>query len=199
MQERSESTRNRIKASAIKEFCLKGYDAGSVADICKEAGVSKGAFYHHFPSKQSLFLAIMQDWLKGLDTELFARPNPEKKVPALIKDMGNKMGFVFRAASGQMPMFMEFMVQASRDKDVWNAAIAPYMRYQRSFSELISEGKKEGSFRAGVDAGVTALVLISLAIGVLLQGMVNPDAADWEDVTNKGVQMILEGLSRRKK
>ena len=116
-----------------------------------------------------------------------------------LKDMGNKMGFVFRVASGQMPMFMEFMVQASRDKDVWNAAIAPYMRYQRSFSELISEGKKEGSFRAGVDAGVTALVLISLAIGVLLQGMVNPDAADWEDVTNKGVQMILEGLSRRKK
>ena len=185
--------------AAIKEFCHSGYDAASVSDICGKAGVSKGAFYHHFPSKQALFLAIMQDWLRGIDTQLFANRAPDKDVPQHIQDMGHMLGVIFQAASGQLPMFMEFMVQASRDKEVWNAVIAPYRQYQKSFSDLINEGKKEGSFREDVDAGEAAWILISMAVGILLQGIVDPRAADWNGVTNKGVQLILDGLQRRKK
>jgi len=183
--------------AAIGELCRRGYDAASVSDICREAGVSKGAFYHHFPSKQALFLAIMQDWLRGIDTQLFANRTPEKDVPQTIQEMGSTLGEIFQVASGQMPMFMEFMVQASRDEEVWKAVIAPYRQYQKSFSGLINEGKKEGSFRADVDAEETAWVLISLAVGILLQGIVDPGAANWEKVTNKGVQMVLDGLQRR--
>ena len=199
MQTRSEETRSHIMDAAIGELCRSGYDATSVSDICREAGVSKGAFYHHFPSKQALFLAIMRDWLRGIDTQLFAKRTQGKNVPQSIQDMGSTLGVIFQAASGRLPMFMEFMVQASRDKEVWNAVIAPYRQYQQGFSNLISEGKKEGSFRADVEAGEAAWVLISLAVGILLQGVVDPGAADWESVTNKGVQMILDGLQRREK
>ena len=199
MQTRSEETRSHIMDAAIGELCRSGYDATSVSDICREAGVSKGAFYHHFPSKQALFLAIMRDWLRGIDTQLFAKRTQGKNVPQSIQDMGSTLGVIFQAASGRLPMFMEFMVQASRDKEVWNAVIAPYRQYQQGFSNLISEGKKEGSFRADVEAGEAAWVLISLAVGILLHGVVDPGAADWESVTNKGVQMILDGLQRREK
>ena len=41
------------------------------------------------------------------------------------------------------------------------------------------------------------IILISLAIGVLLQGVVDPQAADWEKVTNNGVEMILDSITRR--
>ena len=199
MQTRSKETRIHIMDAAIGELCRSGYDATSVSDICREAGVSKGAFYHHFPSKQALFLAIMRDWLRGIDTQLFANRTQGKNVPQAIQDMGSTLGVIFQAASGRLPMFMEFMVQASRDKEVWNAVIAPYRQYQQGFSDLINEGKKEGSFRRDVDAEEAAWVLISLAVGILLQGIVDPGAADWESVTNKGVQMILDGLQRREK
>ena len=197
MQTRSKETQIQIMDAAIEEFSRSGYNAASVADICREAGVSKGAFYHYFPSKQALFLAIMQDWLQGIDTQLFENRTPGKNVPQAIQDMGSTLGVIFEAASGQMPMFMEFMVQASRDKEVWKAVIAPYRQYQQSFSDLINAGKEEGSFKPEVDAGEAAWVLISLAVGILLQGVVDPSAADWESVTNKGVQMILDGLQRR--
>ena len=199
MQTRSKETRSHIMNAAIEEFSLSGYDATSVSDICREAGVSKGAFYHHFPSKQALFLAIMRDWIQGIDTQLFANRTQGKNVPQAIQDMGSMLGVIFHAASGQLPMFMEFMVQASRDKEVWKAVIAPYRQYQQGFSDLINEGKKEGSFRADVEAGEAAWVLISLAVGILLQGVVDPGAADWESVTNKGVQMILDGLQEKEK
>ncbi|MDO9546039.1 MAG: TetR/AcrR family transcriptional regulator [Pelolinea sp.] len=196
MQSRSQETRRQIKSAAIEKFCRSGYDVASVAEICKQAGVSKGAFYHHFPSKQSLFLSIMEDWLQGIDSKLFNRQTPEKKVPQTIQEMGSTLGIVFKAASGQLPMFMEFLVQASRDIDVWKAVITPYREYQQSFARLINEGKNEGSFKMEIDAEGSAWVLISLAVGILLQGVLDPEAADWNSITNKGVQMILDALQK---
>ena len=196
MQPRSETTHTRIKSAAIAAFCHSGYDAASVAEICEAAGVSKGAFYHHFPSKQALFLAIMEDWLGGIDNLLFSEERNGKTVPKRIKEMGNAMGVIFRAASGQLPMFMEFMVQASREQAVWDAVIAPYRAYRENFASLIEKGKQEGSILPSADADQVAQALISLAVGILLQGVVDPQAADWKEVTNAGVAMILDGITR---
>ena len=62
-QQRSEETRSRILESAIKLFSNRGYNKASVDDICADAGISKGAFYHHFKSKQALFPALLDGWL----------------------------------------------------------------------------------------------------------------------------------------
>ena len=58
--------------SAIKLFSSRGYNASSVDDICKDAGISKGAFYHHFESKQMLFLALLDGWLQFIDNAIEA-------------------------------------------------------------------------------------------------------------------------------
>jgi len=196
MQSRSQETHSLIKSAAIEKFSRSGYDAASVADICKQAGVSKGAFYHHFASKQALFLAIMEDWLQGLDTQLFESESANQTVPQTIQKMGSTLGFIFKAASGQLPMFMEFLVQASRDIEIWNAVIAPYRQYQQNFVKLIDKGKKEGSIKMEADAEGSAWVLISLAVGILLQGVLDPKAADWNSITKKGVQIILDALQK---
>ena len=57
-EERSQETRSRILAAAEQSFAEHGYDVTSVDSICHAAGVSKGAFYHHFPSKGSVFVAV---------------------------------------------------------------------------------------------------------------------------------------------
>ena len=58
MQQRSEETRNAIIEAAETLFTQQGYTAAGVAEICEAAGVSKGAFYHHFETKQAVFLAV---------------------------------------------------------------------------------------------------------------------------------------------
>lgn len=196
MQQRSEETRDQILTAAVQLFCKSGYEASAVADICNLAGVSKGAFYHHFPSKQTLFLAIIEEWLKGIDTQLFTERGKGEKVPQSLTRMAKTLGFVFKAASGQLPMFLEFMVQASRDKTIWNATIAPYRRYQQQFHELIAQGQSEGSIKSEINPELASRVLISLAVGILLQGVVDPEAANWDEVTREGVQMILNSIQR---
>jgi AcrR family transcriptional regulator len=53
-----EIRRAELLGIAAKLFAERGYDATSIDQIIKEAGLSKGAFYHHFPSKESLLEAL---------------------------------------------------------------------------------------------------------------------------------------------
>lgn len=198
-QQRGTDTRNQIMAAAIDLFCRSGYDATGVAEICGQAGVSKGAFYHHFPSKKDLFLAIMDQWLQGLDAQLMALRQPDKPVSQALLDMTDAIGSVFTAASGQLPMFLEFMVQASRDETVWAATIAPYQAFQSRFAEMLNEGKEEGSIQESMEAQDAAWVLIAFAVGVLLQGVVMPHTADWEAIAGKGMSMLVESMQRSDK
>ena len=182
--------------AAVALFCQSGYEAASVAQICEQAGVSKGAFYHHFPSKQTLFLSILDEWLEGIDIQLANAREAEEPVTQSLRRMADTIGSVFQVASGQLPMFMEFMVQASRDAAVWEAAIAPYHRYQQRFADLIAEGQREGSIREHIQPQTAAWVLISLAVGLLLQGVVDPKIADWHLVTRYGVDMLLDSMEK---
>jgi len=71
-QQRGEETRKRLLDAAQEAFALYGYDGTSVAEICRRTGVTKGAFYHHFPSKQDVFLELLERWLEGVNAQLAA-------------------------------------------------------------------------------------------------------------------------------
>jgi TetR/AcrR family transcriptional regulator, transcriptional repressor for nem operon len=56
------SGRTRILDAAVKLIRLNGYNATTVDDLCAEAGVTKGAFFHHFKSKDELGTAAARYW-----------------------------------------------------------------------------------------------------------------------------------------
>lgn len=193
MQHRSEETRARILKAAVRRFAIAGYYAASVDDICSEAGVSKGAFYHHFPSKQAIFLALMEGWLTMIDMGLDAAR--KATVPETLMNMTDLLPGVFASAEDRLPMFLEFWLQASRDETIWKAIIAPYRHYQEHFSKLIKAGITEGSIKP-VDPQVAAQVIVSLAVGLVLQGVLDPHGADWEKTARASMQILMNGLAK---
>lgn len=64
LQARAEATRQRILDSAVDLFAESGYGETGLADILQRAGVSKGAFYYHFDSKESVAVAIIEDYCR---------------------------------------------------------------------------------------------------------------------------------------
>ena len=195
VQRRAEETRNRILHAAEELFARCGYDDTGVAEICERAGVTKGAFYHHFPTKHAVFLELLHRWLEALDVLLAAARLEATNVPDGLLHMAGKASHIFQDARGQLPMFLEFWTQASQHPEFWQETIDPYRSYQASFAALIEAGVAEGSLRP-TDPAVASRAIVALAIGVLLQGLLDPQGADWGRVMEKGVQLLLEGLAR---
>jgi AcrR family transcriptional regulator len=194
MQQRSEETRSKIITSAIKLFSNRGFNAASVDVICKDAGISKGAFYHHFESKQALFLALLDVWLQTIDSAIEA--SKDKTVPETFAQMTEAFPYIFQTAGEGLPMFLEFWLQASRDEKIWQASITPYRRYHKHFTSLIKKGVDEGSF-VDVDPELTSRMIMSTAMGLLLQSLLDPKGAKWEKVARDSTNMLVNSLLKK--
>jgi len=94
-EERSERSREQILAAALKLFSHRGYGATSVRDVAEEAGLSKGNVYHHFPDKETIFRAL-------LDQYFLAMSDPEHP-------------FIRALANGTFPENLEQLGRATRE------------------------------------------------------------------------------------
>ena len=69
---KAQKTRERILDAALNVFASKGYHDTRMDDIVNEAGSSKGSVYFHFPGKEALFLALVDEFASRLETRLTA-------------------------------------------------------------------------------------------------------------------------------
>ncbi|MCL5611755.1 MAG: TetR family transcriptional regulator C-terminal domain-containing protein [Chloroflexi bacterium] len=95
-----------------------------------------------------------------------------------------------------LPMFLEFWLQASRDEKIWQAGIAPYRRYHKYFTTLIKKGVDEGSF-VEVEPQIASRLIVSTAMGLLLQSLLDPKGANWEKVGRESASLLLNGLLKK--
>ena len=80
----SQETRDRILEAAAKVFASKGYHDTKVDDIVKDSQTSKGAFYFYFPSKQDIFLALVDTFADLLESRLRDRLSAEPSGTARV-------------------------------------------------------------------------------------------------------------------
>lgn len=195
MQVRSEETRQNILEAANQMFAKQGYNATSIAEICTTAGISKGAFYYHFPTKQALFMAMLENWLEGLDAGFAALQQQARNVPDALRAMATMAGKVLQSSDANLPLIIEFWMQAYRDPVIWEATIAPYHRYFELFSALMQKGIEEGSLRE-VEPQTAARVTVSIGIGMLLQALFDIKGVQWDEQVRLSMEMLLQGLLR---
>ena len=198
MQVRSEETHHRILTAATQLFSNTGYDATGVAEICEAAGVSKGAFYHHFPSKQAVFIELLNSYLASIDAGFNTMRQEIHNVPQTILQMAELVGSLFQTADLHLPIFLEFWTQANHDPHIWETAIAPYRRYLSFFTEMIQEGIEEGTLEP-VDSQLAARVVVSLALGMLMQSLFDPQINNWSSEARQHMQLLMHGIARTDK
>jgi AcrR family transcriptional regulator len=195
MQIRSQTTRRNVLEAARDQFSKLGYEAASVDAICAQAEISKGAFYHHFPSKQAVFLALLEEWLAGLENGFRLLRESSKDAGQALLGMIDILPSVLREAEGRLPMYIEFWMQANRDPKLREATIAPYHRFRTYIADMVRDGIRAGTFRE-MDAESAALALVSLAIGLLLQGIAEPAGEEWPMANRKILSLLLDTMRR---
>jgi TetR/AcrR family transcriptional regulator, transcriptional repressor for nem operon len=74
LQPTTVTARDKLLEAAVKLVRAQGFSATSVDDLCREAGVTKGAFFHHFTSKEALGVATANYWSTSTGTLFDSAP-----------------------------------------------------------------------------------------------------------------------------
>ncbi len=99
-------THENIIKSAKEQFKEKGFREASIRKICKEAGVTNGAFYAHFSSKEDLFCSIVEPVVKDL-TDLYEEDENEYLNINSSEDVVN----AFKNAYISLGKFIDFLFE----------------------------------------------------------------------------------------
>ncbi|RKR75286.1 ScbR family autoregulator-binding transcription factor [Frondihabitans australicus] len=191
VQARAEETRRRLIEAAAEVLTERGYPQTTLNDVAARAGVTKGALYHHFASKQELANAVI-----ALQFDIAAAST----VAAV--DRGTtayeKLVWMSRAFAEQMRD--EVVVRAGVRLTTETGAReleqqAPYDGWIASVTPLIAAAIAEGSFRSDLDAGVVASMLIPAYSGVQMVSDIRTGHADLlEQVLNLWEVLLAPAL-----
>lgn len=193
-EERSQETRQRILTAAESSFGEHGYDVSSVDAICRTAGVSKGAFYHHFPSKGSVFVALLDTWLAQMDDGLRSAQKQGGTVPEQIAVMADVVDDVYRLAGMNWNILLEFWAKAKTDPEIAGSMVAMLRRYQGFFEQILRQGEREGTIHTN-DTSLAATLLLSVVLGMLLQGILDPAGQEWGTTMKRSLNLFVKSIN----
>jgi len=158
-----EQTKKRIMEKAKQLFVHKGYAAVTMNEVCEAAEVSKGSLYHHFPSKDELFLHVleedMESWNAEWERNRQASGSAVEQLYALAEHYANDF---------QNPL-LKSQEEYSRSHVITDEVFERLLRIINANSqacrEVLREGMESGEFEPG-DLDRTVLYVSSLLEGL---------------------------------
>jgi TetR/AcrR family fatty acid metabolism transcriptional regulator len=192
----SEERKTQILQAATKVFTNHGFANARMDDIVAESGLSKGALYWYFDSKDAIIISILDQIFdyetthirEILEREDSAKAKLEVFVDTTIKDL-EKM-------KPLMPIFIDFWSLSVRKKTINQAIKRYYQNFLDLIEPIIELGIKQDEFRP-VNISETALALGAIFEGTILFYIYFPDTVDFEKQFRSNLDLILEGLIRK--
>jgi AcrR family transcriptional regulator len=193
----SEERKQQILEAAIAVFARLGFRAARMDDVAEQAGLSKGALYLYYKSKDAIIAALLQHLFAQEFNHLQALVESEGNGPVveqlliLTRQFASMMQWMGRL----MPIAFEFYAIAGRDKAVRQFLKEYFSDYRTLLARLIERGIERREFRE-IDAEATAITLTALFEGLGLLFFVDPEATRWADQAETSVRLLLCGLQR---
>jgi len=162
-QSKSFERRNELIAAALKEFSVRAYEAASINRIISEAGISKGTFYYHFPSKEELFFFLVDHAVQSRIDFVTARMTalgPEGAGKDLFEQLKiqAKIGVDFALGC---PQLVQFAVRAAREQGPISTKLLERLggRTASLLEPLLAGAIAKGEVRADLGSDFPAVIL----------------------------------------
>lgn len=190
-QLKSKETKGRIFRAAKTILQQKGYEALSIKNICEEAGVSNGSFYHHFKTKDDLLSYYIEEQ-PSIDPDLLELPaNAEEAKTAIVHVYLNYVHYC-------EDLGLEFVSNYYTPK---NQSLNPDIRTERPYPIVTVHNY----LRKAIDAGVVALKqsledvstdIRMIVIGNVFEWCLKNGKADFEKNMRRSLECYLDGVLR---
>ncbi|MBW5485842.1 ScbR family autoregulator-binding transcription factor [Streptomyces bambusae] len=184
-QERAIRTRRAILEAAAAVFDERGYDAATIADILSRAGVTKGALYFHFSSKQEL--------AQGVLDEQFGEAGVPPRASKLQELVDVAMVLAYRMKREPMLSAGARLSLGPGMREVFGGGSVPgWIEFTR---RLLSEAKEQGELLPHVDPGETAWILSACWAGAQIYSHTLSDREDIETRVSGVYQHIYPSIA----
>ena len=150
--------RRGVLEIAVQAFNEYGYDATSLGTLASRLGLSKSAIYHHFPSKEQLLEAALDEALGGLEAVL-EEPAATSGRPA------DRLVYVLDRAVhvlvDKLP-YVTLLLRLRGNTDVERAALERRRAFDRALTALVVEAQQAGELRSDIDPRVAERLLFGM-------------------------------------
>jgi TetR/AcrR family transcriptional repressor of nem operon len=167
-------TRERIIDVAKKRFHQRSYADVGIKEICEEAHVQKGSFYHFFPSKRDLVLTVIDefaaDWADGFVGEAFDPALPPLERLDYVIDAAYYWQKSVGDIEGHMPgcLFGNLALEVSTQDDILRAKLMAVFKHAKSrFQDTLDEAIAAGMLEP-LDTDATAEAMLAYLEGMIL-------------------------------
>ncbi len=190
--------RQQIVEAAARCFTRTGYDATSIDDVCREAGLSKGGLYTYFKSKEQLFATVCHDhWAAGFQRAmdgLADRPTIEAKLEALGDSAFGRLGGDREQLLQTARMSLSVWGEAVHNEETRALTSSGYEAWNTQLQDLIREGQQTGELDPELDPRMAAVAIMAMFDGFQLYVAVKGEPLDVGSFQETFMRIVRGGI-----
>lgn len=169
---------DQIVAAARRCAIEQGFHKTTMADVIRESGLSAGAVYGYFKSKDELVSAIADDALSAVDElfeDLLATPRPLTPIAALKATLEHVVAVAERPGGDVTRVALQAWAEAMHNEAIAGIARDKYTLLRSKFVAVAKRAQADGTVDPDADPEYIAQALFGLVPGFLLQRLVLGD------------------------
>lgn len=162
-------TMHRLCGKGLEIFHAKGYYNTSLDDILNELSLSKGAFYHHFRSKEDYFINIVQNLIVQKVYALLIEPlnTNENPLPVIIESLENALDPGKKNEMAYGFMLNDFLTEFNKRNEEISGQLKEILNvWEVNLVSLLKKGKLDGHIARHVDCEGVATYVIASYLGM---------------------------------
>ncbi|MDL2258957.1 TetR/AcrR family transcriptional regulator [Eubacteriales bacterium OttesenSCG-928-K08] len=188
--QKSEASKQSILDAALRLVLKNGFEATAIRDICKEAGLSIGAFYHHYPSKDALMNEAFLHFDSTLDEDAAAIKYDElPPVDAICAVLVDQTVFTANAGYSVITQYYRALLQNQN-----RSAVSPERAYYQNVCKHVRRAQQAGDITDGLDAETVSEMLIKYVRGNLVDWCLHDGAYDVGKATETELRVLMRSF-----
>ncbi|MEN9933706.1 MAG: hypothetical protein RLZZ387_285 [Chloroflexota bacterium] len=193
-QQQKDATAQRLFEVAVELFRARGYHETTVEEITRAAGVAKGTFFTHFPTKEAVLAHLGQMQVGRLRAALGASP--------LFAQLSfrNQVRFIFRTLGegieGQRELVLMTAIEILRSRGLADVEMHGISAFDAMLLPLVATAQQRGELRADTPPAEVAALIRSLYFMSVFEWLRRDDEPFFE-VAARQLDLVLEGLQAR--
>lgn len=192
-----EQKRIKIIEAAVRVFARMGFANTKMLNIAQAAGIGKGTIYEYFKSKDELFIAAFNAFVKEMDRLISRRviriEDPEQKMRAYFDGWTDLLETDFMEFA---EICLDMWAEGMRKERAGTSTLLNdmYREYRTLIIKILEDGIRQGRFKP-INTTITASIIIGTLDGLLLQWVMDRNIYHMREAIKQLSDIIIDGLT----